>query len=248
MVQISVALIKEPRMNRLLGLFLIALLSASPLHAADTASAISATEALKLLMEGNKRFTSGLQEHLQTDIGRAKELAGAQRPYAIIVGCSDSRVPPELIFDEGIGRLFVIRVAGNVIGAEETASIEYALEHLGVKLVVVLGHTSCGAVGAAVSTKYGAEGPTPDLTALISNIHRNLGANLERFGEEKIKDPTLYSASKENALAVAKALHDRSHVVFAAEKAGILQVVPAVYHLDSGVVEFLPEKKPLRRH
>jgi carbonic anhydrase len=108
---------------------------------------------MRLLQEGNKRFVTGNQTLRNETVARAKETAAAQHPYAIILACSDSRVPPEVLFDAGIGELFIIRVAGNIIGAEETASIEYAIEHLGTKLVVVMGHTSCGAVKASVETK-----------------------------------------------------------------------------------------------
>ncbi len=113
----------------------------------------SATEegsAITRLTEGNKRFSSLKPTHPDADLKHLMNASEAQHPFAAIVCCSDSRVPPELIFDQGIGDLFVIRTAGNVIGGVEMGSIEYAVEHLGVKLVVVMGHESCGAIKAFI--------------------------------------------------------------------------------------------------
>ena len=106
-------------------------------------------QALKKLLEGNERCRSGQAQHPRQDARRRKEITKGQKPFAVIVGCSDSRIPPPMIFDQGLGDLFVIRVAGNIADSVVLGSIEYAVEHLGCKLVVVLGHGKCGAVTAA---------------------------------------------------------------------------------------------------
>ncbi len=110
----------------------------------------SADQALKNLTDGNARFVSGTATHPHQDQKRLAETVSAQHPFAIVVGCSDSRVPPEVIFDQGIGDIFVVRTAGEVMDNATLGSIEYGVEHLGAPLVVVLGHDSCGAVKAAV--------------------------------------------------------------------------------------------------
>ncbi|MFI6155037.1 carbonic anhydrase [Kitasatospora sp. NPDC051170] len=112
----------------------------------------SPAEALRVLMEGNARFVEGLPEHPNQDAGRRAALAPAQRPFAVLFGCSDSRLAAEIIFDQGLGDLFVVRTAGHVTGAEALGSIEYGVSVLECPLVVVLGHDSCGAVAAAVES------------------------------------------------------------------------------------------------
>jgi carbonic anhydrase len=116
----------------------------------DRPTNLSATDALTRLKEGNRRFIDSQATHPRGDGTRRQELVSGQRPFSIILGCADSRVAPELVFDEGLGDLFVIRVAGNIADDVVLGSIEYAVAHLGVNLVVVLGHQSCGAVNAAV--------------------------------------------------------------------------------------------------
>ncbi|MFG3223946.1 carbonic anhydrase [Kitasatospora sp. NPDC048194] len=109
-------------------------------------------EALRVMLEGNARFVAGSPEHPNQDAGRRAALAPAQKPFAVLFGCSDSRLAAEIIFDRGLGDLFVVRTAGHVTGAEALGSIEYGVEVLGCPLVVVLGHDSCGAVAAAVES------------------------------------------------------------------------------------------------
>ncbi|HUV35805.1 MAG TPA: carbonic anhydrase, partial [Patescibacteria group bacterium] len=107
-------------------------------------------EAFEALMAGNGRYVAGAPVHPRQTAARRAETAGGQHPFAVVITCADSRVPPEILFDQGIGDLFVIRVAGNITGNAVVGSVEYAAEHLGVPLVVVLGHTHCGAVNAAI--------------------------------------------------------------------------------------------------
>src|SRR5437899_1684360 len=124
--------------------------AADPAHS-DQPS-VAPAEAISKLKEGNGRYTSGNVQHPGQTAERRTELANTQHPFAAIVSCSDSRVPPEIVFDQGLGDLFVVRVAGNVIDDHALGSIEYAVDHLGVRLIVVLGHQSCGAVKAAKET------------------------------------------------------------------------------------------------
>ncbi|NOX89613.1 MAG: carbonic anhydrase [Calditrichaeota bacterium] len=112
---------------------------------------LNSAEALQKLIEGNRRYLEGRQLHPRQTIDRRRELIGGQQPFAAILGCSDSRVPPELIFDQGLGDLFVVRVAGNIIDDAVLGSVEFAVDKLQTPLVLVLGHTQCGAVEAAVA-------------------------------------------------------------------------------------------------
>jgi carbonic anhydrase len=110
-------------------------------------------EALQRLLEGNERFAAGNPTHTHSSVEWRSSLVPGQHPFATILGCSDSRVPPELVFDQGFGDLFIIRVAGNVIGDDEIGSLEYGVEHLETQLIVVMGHEGCGAVTAALAAK-----------------------------------------------------------------------------------------------
>src|SRR4029077_5365572 len=124
--------------------------AADPAHSDQPA--VAAPEAISKLKEGNGRYVSGNLQHPGQTTDRRTELAKSQHPFAIIVSCSDSRVPPEIVFDQGLGDLFIFRVAGNVIDDHGLGSIEYGVDHLNVRLIVVLGHQSCGAVQAAKET------------------------------------------------------------------------------------------------
>lgn len=179
-------------------------------------------EAMELLIKGNERYVNALQ-----GIGdvspqaRERTLTGGQHPYAIIISCADSRVIPEAIFSAGIGDLFVIRVAGNVIDNHQLGSIEYAAGHLGAGLVVVLGHNHCGAVDAAMN--HNPEGYIKFITDEI----------VKAVGDEKNE----YRACCLNALN-SKALIEQSLEIREDEKQG-LKVIAAIYHLETGAVDFL---------
>src|SRR3954449_3735222 len=129
-------------------------------------SAVSANDALARLMHGNRRYARHKEQHPDESLARRKELIGGQHPFAVILGCADSRVPPELLFDQGLGDLFVIRVAGNIVDDVVLGSIEYAFEHLDTKLIMVLAHEKCGAVSVAVQ---GGSAPG-HLTTLVQAI------------------------------------------------------------------------------
>lgn len=179
-------------------------------------------EAMELLIKGNEKYVNALQ-----GIGdvspqaRERTLTGGQHPYAIIISCADSRVIPEAIFSAGIGDLFVIRVAGNVIDNHQLGSIEYAAGHLGAGLVVVLGHNHCGAVDAAMN--HNPEGYIKFITDEI----------VKAVGDERNE----YRACCLNALN-SKALIEQSLEIREDEKQG-LKVIAAIYHLETGAVDFL---------
>jgi carbonic anhydrase len=189
-------------------------------------------QALKLLKEGNARFVSGKTTDIDTSVMKRKTLAAGQEPFAVIVGCSDSRVPPELLFDQGLGDLFTVRVAGNVVDPVVLGSVEYAVEHLHSPLVVVMGHEGCGAVAAAVD---GGEQPgdIPAILALIApSVQQAKSEGLTGDAElEKVTELNVRSSMDAvNASPVV------SHLV----QEDKLQVVGAEYRLASGKVQWLP--------
>lgn len=184
-------------------------------------------EALKRLEEGNVRFVEDKLDGKLTDSARRGHLTGGQSPYAIVLSCADSRVVPELAFDTGLGEIFVIRVAGNVANTESIASIEYAVAHLGTKLIMVLGHESCGAVTAAM--KGGNNGY--NLNTLLAQITPAIDA----CGH----DTDVNDVVKKNAELVAEDLSSRSSIIADAVKNGGLEIKPAYYNLGTGKVDIL---------
>ena len=204
-----------------------------------TAPLISADEALERLLAGNRRFVA--DESVRA--GRSgptelRALAAAQHPFATILGCSDSRIPIAQMFDLGPGDLFVVRVAGNVAGPTEVGSIEYAVEVLGTRLVMVLGHSCCGAVAAALETS----GEATHSAALISILDQVREALDPLFAEHPERDPShLMDASvAANARYVAAQLPERSRPLAERLDDG-LRIVPAVIDLATGVVSLLEE-------
>ena len=186
-------------------------------------------EALAKLLEGNARYVE--QQRLnpnQTD-ERRDSLIGSQSPYAIILGCSDSRVPPEIIFDQGLGDLFVIRVAGNVVDDIVLASIEYAAEHLHTPLLMVLGHTNCGAVGAALQDD--------ELDGHLPSIAQAIEEAVESSRDEE--GDTLDMTIRAHARITAGHLRGSEPILKGLVDEGKLKVVAAYYDLDTGVVEIL---------
>jgi len=188
-------------------------------------SNLSSADALEKLKEGNSRFIKNKLEHNNLSPERRAQLSGGQNPFAIILSCADSRVIPEYAFDAGLGELFVIRVAGNVANTSSIASIEYAVANLDVKLIVVMGHESCGAVMAAL--KGGDSGP--NLNHLVSLIEPAL---------KQSKDSSVPDVVKENARINAKVLIDNSDIVSTAVKEKNVEIVTAYYNLGSGIVDF----------
>jgi len=197
---------------------------------------ISADEALQKLMDGNQRYVeSKMGACASSDATARGKLARTQHPYAIILSCSDSRVPPELIFDKALGEVFVVRVAGNVADPIILGSIEYATEHLGSPLIMVLGHERCGAVTAAVSSKGKPEG---NLGAIIKAIQPAVKKAKEIY-KGKSNEELVECAAEVNAKAVAASLTKKSKVLAEQLKEGKIKIVAAKYDLDDGKVTLL---------
>jgi carbonic anhydrase len=204
---------------------------APALTRADAPSTINADEALKLLQAGNQRFVDGTLKSVTQDelAQRRAELAQGQKPFAIVVCCSDSRVGPEIVFDQELGNLFVVRTAGEVLDAAGIGSIEYAVAHLGSPLLLVLGHEHCGAVAAAVSD---AKEP-----GHIASIVKAIRPAVIRTKAEP-GDP-LQNAVRANVQDVAAQLRGMGPVISGAVKAGRLKVKGAVCSLATGKVELV---------
>jgi len=195
----------------------------------------SADEALHLLVAGNHAFVAAGATCTRQTPARRAEVAAGQHPFAVIVGCADSRVPPEAIFGQGIGDLFVARVAGNVVDDALLGSIEYAVTHFGVALVVVLGHERCGAVEAALS-----DAPAPGhVDAVVGKIRAAIGAGLKPTGAD-----ALDHAVRANIAASVRDIVTSAPVLAPLVKSGRVKVVGARYDLDSGAVELLPAATP----
>ena len=210
----------------------------------------SAREVLDQLIEGNRRFVSGegvrdlAQEH-----ARRRELIADQAPCAIVLGCSDSRVPAEMVFDQGLGDLFVIRVAGNIVAPSQVGSIEFAAARLGVRLVVVLGHTQCGAVQAALEE---VERPSGERSPNLGFIVNSILPSVEPLCADGPQDrrALLRAAVRANIRSSAEHLRHGSQLLEALIRDQGLLVVGAEYALESGVVDFFdglpPEPLPSR--
>lgn len=200
---------------------------------------ISAQDALERLRAGNRRFASGVRSSdILASETRRSELTAGQEPFAIILGCSDSRVPAEIIFDQGLGDLFVIRVAGNIVAASQIGSVEFAAERFGTPLVLVLGHSRCGAVLATLE----------ELMRPKENHSRNLGSIVNRIrpsveallATELRHDPEalVRHAVRNNVRVSAAHLRHGSEVLETRIQGGALLVVGAEYSLETGIVDF----------
>lgn len=193
---------------------------------------VTPEQSLTFLRNGNTRFRKGkLRKDGQTpkDIAR---LAKGQKPHAIVLSCSDSRVPPEIVFDQKLGEIFVVRTAGEVLDPTSIASIEYAVEHLGSRLILVMGHTQCGAVKAALSTMGGQDAGSPNLNKLVADIHPRI---------QDFRGPASANVAKEswaNARGVAKDLLARSAILKEKAAKGEVRIESALYRLEDGQVEF----------
>ncbi len=199
----------------------------------DHAAMSPAIEAsLQKLMEGNQRFVNGESSHPNMSKEYREELSKGQSPYAVIVSCADSRVPPELLFDAGPGDLFVIRDAGNVVGDNEMASVEYAVAVLGTPVVVVVGHESCGAVDAAVKTRTEGAEFEGKIDELVATIMPSVKSAQERAEGGEL----LEAAIEDNAQRVAEQLRTSDPFLSQAIADGKLKVIAARYDLNTGQV------------
>ena len=225
--------------TRFISFFVIAALlganqfAAAADHVAGDKPIVSLAEAMSRLKEGNERYTRGNQQHPRQSGEERTQLSKSQHPFAIVIGCADSRIPPEIVFDQGLGDLFVCRVAGNVIDDHGLGSIEYAVDHLGAHLIVLLAHQDCGAVKAAKET-IAAKGKAPGhIQSLVTAI--------EPAVEATVKD-NLEATVKANARNVVQALRSSTPILKPKVDSGDVRVVGAYYSLDTGAVNFLEEK------
>lgn len=202
----------------------------------EEAPSTKAAEFLQTLKEGNKRFFSGVSTHQHQDPERIKDLSKGQHPKCIIVSCSDSRIPPEIVFDQGLGDIFSIRTAGNVMSDYEEGSIEYAVEHLHTPLIIVMGHQGCGAIQALLDHADDSGNETVDH---ISKI-------IEKLKSEEEEQEVLRTVGKDfNRAVMANIMNgvrqlrkSEPHLKKMYHK-GEINIVGAVYHIESGEVEFL---------
>jgi carbonic anhydrase len=210
-------------------------------HEAPHQSNCAPHVALERLQQGHRRFRAGAAPIAEIDHIRREKLTEGQHPVAIVVTCSDSRVAPEHLFDCGLGELFVVRVAGNVLNEDVQASIEYAAEHTGASLVVVMGHSGCGAVKAACAATEPGHGAHahdhgPNLTALLAK----LAPTVETARRDRLAgDALVECAIERNVLAFLTTLRGKSSIVKHLEHDGQLTMLGAVYQLDTGDVRWL---------
>ena len=202
----------------------------------------TAEQALEMLKQGNARFVENVQNH-QSTLLASNALTHVHEPFAIILGCSDARVPAEIVFDQGLGDLFVIRVAGNVVAPSQIGSVEFATEKFGTKLVVVLGHSHCGAVTACVETLINPDQQfSPNLRSIVDrirpsvyNLHEIYTAN----GQDIDAQELINRGIKANVRMSVTQLKHGSRILEDAVNNGSLIIVGAVYDLDTGKVTFI---------
>ena len=205
---------------------------------------ITALEALERLRTGNQRFVANLNAATRATQGQLSSLTATQEPFAIILGCSDSRVPAEIVFDQGLGDLFVIRVAGNIVAPSQVGSVEFAAAQFGTRLVVVLGHTSCGAIDATIDElgRPSAD-QSPNLRSIVDRIRPAIQPLLLtelRNQPEKLRA----TAVRSNIQASASHLRHGSQILEQLIQHDGLLVVGAEYSLETGVVEFFDGTPP----
>jgi carbonic anhydrase len=207
---------------------------------------ISAREALERLREGNRRFVSDARSReTLTNRTRRNELTAGQEPFAIILGCSDSRVPAEIVFDQGLGDLFVIRVAGNIVAPSQVGSVEFAAARFGTRLVVVLGHSQCGVV---LATLEELQRPTANQSRNLHSIVDRVRPSVETLLATDLRhDPEalVRQAVRANIRASADHLRHGSAVLEQLIQADGLLVVGAEYSLETGVVDFFGAIAPI---
>jgi carbonic anhydrase len=209
----------------------VLLLSAVFTSESKEKSMITAENALQRLMDGNARFASGNSIHPDQSAERRSEVVSAQNPFAAVIGCSDSRVPPEIVFDQGIGELFVVRTAGQVMDNVALGSAEYAVSHLNVPLIVVLGHDSCGAVKAVLE---GGEAP-----GHIGSLVEAIKPVVDEARRENAADQVLNASINGNIRNIVGGLRKSTPILSQKIKEGRLSIVGARYHLDSGRVDLV---------
>lgn len=202
------------------------------------ANMITGKEALERLMEGNRQFVAGQYREQEMSAEQRSQMAEGQSPFAIILGCSDSRVPVEVIFNQGFGDLFVIRVAGNIVAPSQIGSIEFAAEAFGTPLVVVLGHSNCGAVKATLDTLRNPGGSqSRNLRSIVDRVRPAVAALINT---DLANDPEKLTAAavRSNVCVAAGSLRHGSEILEQLVQSGKLLVVGAEYSLETGEVNF----------
>ncbi len=199
---------------------------------------IGAAEALQRLRDGNRRFVADVTSDVPTNQTRRMELAEGQEPFAIILGCSDSRVPAEIVFDQGLGDLFVIRVAGNIVASSQVGSVEFAAARFGTRLVVVLGHSQCGAIQATLEEL---QQPTANQSRNLRSIVDRVRPSVETLLATDLRhDPELLieHATRANIRVSANHLRHGSEILEQLIQEDGLVIVGAEYSLETGIVDF----------
>jgi carbonic anhydrase len=209
----------------------VLLISSAKAGAAAGQASVGAAEALQRLLDGNQRYVAGRLTHPNQTTERRATVAGGQHPFAAILGCSDSRVPPEIVFDQGLGDLFVVRLAGNVADPVALDSLDYAVTHLGARLILVLGHERCGAVTAAVEG-YGKPG---DVGPMLAALRPAVAASKDLPG-----NPVVNAIRANVELTVGNL--SASKPLSAMVASGELKIIGGIYHLATGKIEMLPAK------
>ncbi|MDH4161896.1 MAG: carbonic anhydrase [Nitrospirota bacterium] len=208
---------------------------------------VSSDEALQMLMEGNKRYVeSKMTSSERCTASSRAAIAASQKPYAVVLTCSDSRVPPEIVFDKGLGEIFVVRVAGNIPDPVVVGSIEYSVEHLGSSLVMVLGHERCGAVKATVESKGKSSG-SENIDAIVRTVEPSVKAAASACAACKGEKNCAETKTSEfvecvietNAAAVAGQLTKKSKILKHLVEEKKIKIIAAKYDLDDGVVTLL---------
>ena len=190
---------------------------------------ISADCALSRLKRGNERFMLEQSMHPNSNLARVNQLSHSQNPFVATLSCSDSRVSPEIIFDQGLGDIFEVKNAGNILDKASIGSLEYAVSHLGVNLIVVMGHDDCGAVKAAMSKKN-------EKSIYINDITHYIYPSVKQAKKESL-DIT-HTAAEKNCINTAKKLASKSKIISNAIRNNGLKIVPAMYDVETGNVEF----------
>jgi len=196
-------------------------------------SSYSSQEALQKLLEGNKRYIGATMSYPNQTKQRRTELLQGQFPFAVVLGCADSRIPPEILFDQGIGDIFVIRVAGNITSPEVIGSIEYAVEHLSVPLVLVMGHESCGAVGATVD----AVANNVDVPGNVGSVVEAIKPAVQRV--QATSENMVENAVRANVELVVEQLKASKPLLSSYVEQGKVRIVGSYYSMKSGEVDII---------
>jgi carbonic anhydrase len=209
---------------------------------------INALEALARLLEGNRRFVSGTAAPALSSNARRAALVAGQEPFAIILGCSDSRVPAELVFDQGFGDLFVIRVAGNIVAPSQVGSVEFAASRFGTRLVVVMGHSQCGAVLATLEELQGSRtNQSRNLQSIVDRVRPSVETVLSGRRDQDL-DALIRDAVRANVRASVDHLRHGSELLEKLIQETGLLIVGAEYSLETGVVEFFENVPETVKH